>query len=333
MVCRAGAGSEEQLTSWQVLVWRYFWLPSRFPVPTTARGTLGRTLHSQLGDSRDRAVWSFHRHLEISENGLVTVSCVFFQKVPSLYTNVRGWMCEGTREYTCECVCVCGVVSVFLVKSTIRLLIPQLTIRPHVNKFVVSGKYRKLRTNGTNSIRSCFLPAWLPFFPPLILNPNLDSHSWASCLGFLRARITYVHFYARLLCLPKHAQNFQHNAYLIVQCCLSQAKYRILYWKWEGSLEWPYGYMLIPPVSEKKKKNASRSIILKSGNMGKHFVRQTALFRSLPIYLRHLSMPLWVCLNLLGRFRVIQTKNKGKYIEPLSSCWTSWTLPISCYCK
>lgn len=89
MVRSAGVGSEEQLTSWQVLVWRYFWLPSHFPVPT-ACGTLGRTLHSQLGDSRDRAVWSFHRHLEISENGLVTASCVFFQEVPSLYINVRG---------------------------------------------------------------------------------------------------------------------------------------------------------------------------------------------------------------------------------------------------
>lgn len=124
---RAGIGSEVQLTSWQALVWRYFWLPSHFPVPTV-QGTLGRTLHSQLGDSGDGAGWSFHRHLGVSENGLVTVSCVFFQKAPSFYTDVGGWMCEGCAnecmcESVCECVCekvcVCGVVSVFLLKNAV----------------------------------------------------------------------------------------------------------------------------------------------------------------------------------------------------------------------
>lgn len=76
----AGIGSEVQLTSWQALVWRYFWLLRDFPV-LTAQGTSGRTLHSQLGDWRDEAGWSFHRHLGVSENGLLTVSCVVFQRV------------------------------------------------------------------------------------------------------------------------------------------------------------------------------------------------------------------------------------------------------------
>lgn len=186
----------------------------------------------------------------------------------------------------------------------------------------------------TNSICSCFLPPWLPSLPPLIPNSNLDSGTWASCLGFLGARITYVHYDAWLLCLPKYVQNFQHSAYLIVQCCLSQAKYRVLYWTWEGSLEWPYGYMFISPVSEKKKEKMPHVQSYWSlGTWANILLGKLLFFRSLPIYLRHLSMPLCVCLNLLGRFRVIQNKNKAKYIEPLSSCWTSWTLPISCYCK
>lgn len=66
-----------------------FWLLRGFP-ELIAQGTSGGTLHSQLGAWSNGAGWAFHRLLGVSENGMVTVSPVFAQKVPSLHTDVSG---------------------------------------------------------------------------------------------------------------------------------------------------------------------------------------------------------------------------------------------------